>query len=172
MKIMFRQSAFAVVICCSFGAIAGGQQDDVIKSDDIVEALSAPRTRGLTRAISVRQKGKVNLNVAFEVNSSQLLPAAERQLRQLADALVRNSLADFRFRIAGHTDASGAAEYNRRLSEERAQRVMQFLVEHGVDPSRLIAVGYGEDMLLVTEDPEHADNRRVEITNIGTAGGN
>ncbi len=169
MKVMFRQGAIAVLICCSSAAIAGAQQDKVVKSDDIVEALSAPRTRSLTRAIGVRQKGKVDLNIPFEVNSSDLLPEAERQLGQLAEALIRDSLAEFRFRIAGHTDASGAAEYNRRLSEQRAQRVMQFLVEHGVDQKRLTAVGYGEDMLLVTENPEHADNRRVEITNIGAA---
>jgi flagellar motor protein MotB len=49
---------------------------------------------------------------------------------------------------------------------------MQYLIENGVDPRRLVAVGYGEDMPLVTDNPRHSDNRRVEIRNLGASAGN
>lgn len=163
----YRLIAVTVALLCSTGSGAGQEQADVVESDNIADALAEPRTRGLSRGIGVRAKGKVDLNIPFEVNSSELAPAAQRQLEQLIDALSRDSLAEFRFRIAGHTDASGAETYNRQLSEQRANTVMQYLVDNGVDPVRLVAVGYGEDMLLVTEMPEHPDNRRVEIQNLG-----
>lgn len=172
MKTMFRAGALAVTVFCSFSAIADQQQSDVVGSDDIAEALTAPKTRGLTRGIGLRQKAKVDLNIPFEVNSSALKPEARRQLSQLVDALSRDSLAEFRFQVAGHTDTSGASDYNLELSERRAKAVMQYLIENGVNPDRLVAVGYGEDKLLLSGNPEHSDNRRVEIINIGSATGN
>ena len=172
MKAAFLQGAILIAILCSPVAFTAQQQDDVVDSDDIAESLAAPKTRGLTRAIGVRQKQKVDLNIPFEVNSSELKPEARRQLRQLVDALSRESLAEFRFQIAGHTDASGTADYNLELSERRANAVMQYLVENGIDPERLVAVGYGEDNLLHAENPESAENRRVEIVNIGATTGN
>jgi outer membrane protein OmpA-like peptidoglycan-associated protein len=167
MNFRYRLIAVTVVLYCSIGAVSGQEQADVVDSDKIADALAEPRTRGLSRGIGVRAKGKVDLNIPFEVNSSELAPDAQRQLEQLIDALSRDSLTEFRFRIAGHTDASGAATYNRQLSEQRANTVMQYLIDNGVDPVRLVAVGYGEDMLLVTDNPEHPDNRRVEIQNLG-----
>jgi outer membrane protein OmpA-like peptidoglycan-associated protein len=171
MKAMLRPAVVAVFLISS-GSVLAAQQPDVVDSDEIADALTAPPTRGLTRGIGVRAKPKVDLNIPFEVNSSELKPEAQRQLEHLIEALSRDSLSEFRFQIAGHTDASGAADYNRQLSERRANSVMQYLVENGVDPQRLVAVGHGEDMLLVTEDPQHADNRRVEIRNLGSSAGN
>lgn len=172
MKAILRPGAVAVALACSLGAFADQQQSDVIDGDDIVEALAAPRTRSITRGIGVRQKRQVDLNIPFEVNSSELKPEARRQLDHLVDALLRDTLKEFRFQVAGHTDASGTAEYNLDLSERRAQTVMQYLVEHGVSPDRLVAVGYGEEKPLHGGNPEHSDNRRVEIINISGPGDN
>ena len=152
-----------------------GLTDEVVDADDLVRALTPaeaekPLTRSLTRAIKVRVKSKVDLKIPFEFNSSTLAPEAEAQLLQLIDALNKDALSTFRFEIAGHTDASGAAEYNRRLSESRANSVRQFLVSRGVDPSRLESVGLGEEELADPDRPNHADNRRVEIRNLGSSG--
>lgn len=148
-------------------------QETVKSSDDIAEALQErPKTRGIGRGFAVRVKAKVDLDIPFEYNSSTLAGDAEKQLTQLADALARESLADFRFEIGGHTDASGSAEYNRQLSEKRAQSVLQYLISAGVERERLEAMGYGEDKLLRSDDPTHSDNRRVEIRNLGAAGEN
>jgi outer membrane protein OmpA-like peptidoglycan-associated protein len=73
-------------------------------------------------------------------------------------------LAPYRFRIIGHTDAVGSEEYNQRLSEQRANRVRETLIEEfGIAPRRLVAEGAGESDLiggLPNDAPEH---RRVEI---------
>lgn len=75
-----------------------------------------------------------------------------------------------RFRIAGHTDASGPAAYNRNLSRRRAQAVRDYLVgRHGIDPARLDPVGYGEERLKDPFAPKSPVNRRVEIIALGKA---
>ena len=71
------------------------------------------------------------------------------------------------FVIAGHTDASGAAGYNRELSERRAETVKKYLVDRGIDPQRLETIGSGEDDLLLPDNPNDGRNRRVEIRNLG-----
>ena len=67
--------------------------------------------------------------------------------------------------IQGHTDDIGTAEYNQMLSEKRAQSVMAYLVENGIDPARLTAKGYGEERPRFPNDSEEnrARNRRVEM---------
>ena len=67
--------------------------------------------------------------------------------------------------IKGHTSSEGNADYNQKLSERRAQAVLDYLIQKGIDPSRLRAKGYGSSQLLMTEDSEDAKNRnrRVEF---------
>lgn len=143
-------------------------QDDakIVGSDDIVKALSEqekPKTRGITRGFRVEEVKKVDLQIPFEYNSSILAPEAVYQLKQLSDALSQNEFGENRFEIGGHTDASGASEYNRSLSERRANAVRQFLIDQGISPNRLDSVGHGEDKLLHPDDPSHPSNRRVEV---------
>ena len=143
-------------------------QDSVVRSADIEKALTQekPRTRSLTRGVSVRPK--LDLNVPFEYNSATLDPAARTQLEELSKALSGEALGAYRFEVAGHTDAAGADDYNRTLSERRAQTVKQYLLDTGISSDRLEAVGYGEEKLLHKDRPMDAANRRVEIRNIGT----
>ena len=147
----------------SMPAAFAQQDDETVSSSEIEKALKKPKTRG----IGVRRNAAVDLNIPFEINSSALRPDASAQLEQLEQALRKESLADSRFQLAGHTDASGTAEYNRQLSRDRAETVKRFLVERGMDPERLEVVGSGADELLFPDDPLHADNRRVEIKNLG-----
>ncbi len=67
--------------------------------------------------------------------------------------------------IQGHTDSRGGDEYNRRLSDDRAQSVRNYLIDKGVDEDRIIAKGYGESKLIDPRNVEeaHALNRRVEF---------
>ena len=72
--------------------------------------------------------------------------------------------------ISSHTDSRGKADDNVKLSQKRAQTVVDYLVKRGIDKKRLTAIGYGESKLLnrckdgvdCTED-EHAKNRRTEF---------
>lgn len=145
------------------GVVEAQTEPDTVTSDEISRALDKPVTRGLR----VRTKSKVDLNIPFEINSSDLKPEAVKQLVQLEEALKMEQLSNFRFAIVGHTDASGSAAYNRNLSRARAESVTQFLIDRGVDPERLDVIGKGEDELLHPDQPLHGANRRVEIRNLG-----
>jgi hypothetical protein len=68
-------------------------------------------------------------------------------------------------RVEGHTDSVGSADYNKKLSEQRAGSVVKWLTGHGVAADRLTSVGVGKDKPIVANDTEtnRALNRRVEF---------
>ena len=68
-------------------------------------------------------------------------------------------------RVEGHTDSRGSAEYNAKLSQQRAEAVVAYLVEQGVDANRLIPLGMGELHPVANNDTEagRAANRRVDF---------
>jgi outer membrane protein OmpA-like peptidoglycan-associated protein len=112
----------------------------------------------------------VSLTVTFATGSTRLTPEAERVLDSLGGALGSPQLAPYRFRIEGHTDTVGSRQLNQSLSERRAEAVRDHLVRaYGIAPSRLEAVGLGEQQLLVATPDETAEvrNRRVQILNLG-----
>ncbi len=112
----------------------------------------------------------VNLTVQFPTNSAELTAAATKTLTELGRALSSESLASYHFRIEGHTDTVGLPDANKALSDRRAQAVVAFLADKfKIDPSRLQAVGMGEDGLLVQTPPNVAEprNRRVQVINLG-----
>jgi len=142
----------------------------ILSGEQIQQALRPPRTRdftprGLARREQVSQA--VNLNIQFEHNSSALQAAASQQLHQLQLALTSEALRGDRFLVAGHTDAKGDPQYNKRLSLRRAEAVKRFLITAGVDGHRLQTVGYGSERLLAPERPYDSRNRRVEIRDLG-----
>ena len=72
--------------------------------------------------------------------------------------------ADQKVVIEGHTDAVGSEQYNEELSQRRAQSVRRYLVAtHGIEASRLQAVGLGEHDPLPGRDPLAGENRRVQF---------
>ncbi len=110
--------------------------------------------------------GRLTLDLAEEVpfafGSAQLPARAERVLDALAKALVRNP--DVRITLIGHTDESGPAPYNRRLSLSRARAVEDYLKRQGVAEQRLSSQGMGKDAPLPNErEPNAARQRRVEV---------
>jgi len=72
---------------------------------------------------------------------------------------------DYKWEVGGHTDAIGSDSYNMRLSKQRAQAVVDYLVSQGVGRSNLTMVGYGERNPIATNDTDEGRsmNRRVEI---------
>jgi OOP family OmpA-OmpF porin len=76
-----------------------------------------------------------------------------------------NEQPDLRLVIEGHTDAVGAEAYNETLSQRRAQSVVRWLTDRGIDADRLKAVGYGESRPVSTNESSQgrALNRRVEL---------
>jgi OmpA-OmpF porin, OOP family len=112
----------------------------------------------------------VNLTVNFPTGSADLTPAAQASLDALGKALASSELASFRFRIEGHTDNVGSREVNLQLSQRRAEAVVNYLsTTYNVAPSRLEAVGMGQEAPLVETPPQtpEARNRRVQVINLG-----
>jgi outer membrane protein OmpA-like peptidoglycan-associated protein len=101
------------------------------------------------------------LMVNFELDSDRLSESAKAHLLEFSRALSDPRLANARFSIEGHTDATGSESYNQHLSERRAEAVVRFLHEQGIDPSRFVVTGYGQSNPR-TEDPYDPVNRRVE----------
>ena len=109
----------------------------------------------------------INMQINFEFNSDQISGSSERTMATLAKALSSPQLENRNFTVVGHTDAKGSAGYNKALSDRRAAAVRRYLIDNGVAASRLRAVGKGESQLLNNDDPEGAENRRVEIQATG-----
>ncbi len=107
--------------------------------------------------------------IYFDFNKATIkLPESQEALQAAYQILKENPT--IRVEIQGHTDNIGSDEYNQKLSEQRAQAVVDYLVKQmGIDPSRLIAKGYGESKPKASNaTPEgRAQNRRVEFVVIG-----
>lgn len=102
-------------------------------------------------------------SVQFETNSATLLAGAQASLD---DAVVTlNRYPELIVEVAGHTDTDGAEAYNQALSQDRAQTVLNYLVEAGIDASRLSAQGYGESQPIASNATAigKARNRRVVL---------
>lgn len=112
----------------------------------------------------------VSLSVEFASGSADLTPQARDTLDQLGKALSSSDLAQYRFRIEGHTDTVGSADFNKTLSQHRADAVAAYLEsKFGVSAGRLQAVGMGEQGLVVPTPPNTPNdkNRRVAVVNLG-----
>jgi OOP family OmpA-OmpF porin len=99
----------------------------------------------------------------FEFDSNTLNTNFKDRLSAIAVLMKENPA--YNLRIEGHTDITGPAQYNQKLSEQRAKRVYDYLIANGIDASRLTMVGYGESKPLVpsTSAANLAKNRRVEL---------
>ena len=102
-------------------------------------------------------------NIFFETDKYDLKEKSRIELNKLVDLLKTNP--DLKIEIGGHTDNVGSDEYNLILSENRAKTVNQYLVENGIEQSRLLYKGYGETTPVDTNETEEgrANNRRTEF---------
>jgi OOP family OmpA-OmpF porin len=105
----------------------------------------------------------VLLNIQFQLDSYKLIPPSFEELDALATYLHTN--LKYKIQLFGHTDDQGADNYNLKLSENRAATVASYLVQAGIDKSRIEKFGFGERQPLMasTSDQARATNRRVEI---------
>jgi outer membrane protein OmpA-like peptidoglycan-associated protein len=86
----------------------------------------------------------------------------------IADALHHPVLLSYKFAVVGHTDAKGSRDYNLKLSQRRADAVVEALTTtFRVDAAQLVSLGLGEEQLRDDGKPEAAVNRRVQLLNIG-----
>ena len=151
------------------GAAAGGIGGGVIgyKMDQQIKELEE-QTAGTGVDVSETDGGEailVNLpdGVTFSTGSYTISPGFRDLLDRVAGSLRQypNSLID----VYGHTDTTGSATTNQRLSEQRAQAVANYLISQGVSSSRVRGMGFGEPRLKVStgDNVNEPLNRRVEI---------
>lgn len=106
--------------------------------------------------------------IYFDLDKSNIREDAALELEKILDVLLENPT--IKINIRSHTDSRASFEYNDQLSEKRAQSTMAWLVNNGIETSRLTAKGYGErelvnkcaDSVICTEE-EHQANRRSEF---------
>ncbi len=133
-------------------------------------AAAPSGSAGVAPSASSEAAPSVSLNVQFAEGSADLTAGAMQTLNELGKALNEPALAGYRFRIEGHTDTVGTADYNKELSDRRAAAVAQYLeTNFKVDANRLQPVGMGEQGLLVSTPDQTSEprNRRVAVVNIG-----
>ena len=106
---------------------------------------------------------RVDFSLKFEYGVYVLTQTDRNQLDVLARALNRPELESARFTVVGHTDTSGDATINLKLSCGRALSAMAYLLARGVAASRLSAYGFGQDQLLPGLPPTSEQHRRVEV---------
>ena len=132
---------------------------------DTVDMAIANIGDSLNIQLNPIKKGEVFIvkNLHFATNKTRILSRSEQALNDLYMYLARNP--QIHIKIVGHTDNVGKDEANQKLSDGRANAVMQDLIERGIAPERLQAEGRGESQPIDTNDTEEGrqNNRRVEI---------
>ncbi|WP_183734000.1 MULTISPECIES: OmpA family protein [unclassified Rhizobium] len=108
------------------------------------------------------------VEIDFENNSTAIEPKSYRTVGLIADALHHPDLFRYKFLIVGHSSATGSAKHNLELSQKRADAINEALsTTFAVSPDRLFSVGAGEEWPIDPGHPESADNRRVQLINLG-----
>ncbi|MFW6134690.1 MAG: PorV/PorQ family protein [Elusimicrobiota bacterium] len=132
----------------------------------VVEVYIPPKV--VTKKIKVTQEErglKINLTskVLFDSGKSSLKSASHDSLNEVVRVL--KAYPDNMVSIEGHTDSVGSAQYNEKLSLQRAKAVRNYLVSTGIDSDRIKTVGWGEEKPVATNKTREgrAANRRVEI---------
>jgi outer membrane protein OmpA-like peptidoglycan-associated protein len=103
-------------------------------------------------------------DVLFDVDSAVIKPGGYSEIDRVANVLLQYPQTDIQ--IAGHTDSTGSETYNQGLSERRAMSVKNALIDRGVSPARMRAVGFGESQPVADNaNPSGRQmNRRVVVT--------
>jgi OOP family OmpA-OmpF porin len=122
-----------------------------------VAPAAAPKTKPMRNVT-------IGGDAFFDVNKASFRKEAQPELDKFAEQVRRVSAVDA-VQITGHTDSTGATDYNQKLSEQRAATVKDFLVKNGVDPSKITILGMGERQPLADNGTKEgrAKNRRVEV---------
>jgi outer membrane protein OmpA-like peptidoglycan-associated protein len=153
----------ATLIGAGIGAALGGITGNQVgrymdlQEQELRNAIAASESASIRREEDILRatfKGEAY----FDYNSSRIKPGAHEELRRIAGIL--NKYPQTMLEIGGHTDIRGSEEYNKTLSENRAEAVENALIQNGVLPERMRAIGYGETLPISSD---HAMNRRVEI---------
>jgi outer membrane protein OmpA-like peptidoglycan-associated protein len=153
------------VIGAALGGVAGGVSGALIGRymDKQKEALDRDLKSGYVEKQGNKLVVKFNSGILFDTDQAELKPAAQHDLGEFARILLE--YPDTNLDVRGYTDNTGSPEHNKRLSHERAQAVVDYLVSAGVPRQRIVGEGLGETGFTASNATAEgrAKNRRVEI---------
>ncbi len=122
----------------------------------------------LLNDILLEETYQEKLTVFFDLDKAVVRPEFGKSLDKLVRSL--NRFKGATLYVGAHADAQGSREYNKRLSDRRAAAIVAFFKEKGIQPSRMEAFGFGEELILNTcsdgvecSDAQHSQNRRAEV---------
>ena len=158
-----KQAARNALIGAGIGALAGGAIGGYM---DNQEAELRQRLR--SAGVSVQRQGNnivlvMASDITFPVDGDQVNPQFYQTLAAVGEVLTEYNKTTIE--VSGHTDSTGAAQYNQDLSQRRANSVAYVLSQNGVMPQRMYVIGLGETRPVATNATPagRAKNRRVEI---------
>jgi len=147
------------------GATVGGAAGALIgrHMDKQAEELKNDLEGATVERVGEGIKITFDSGLMFDYDSYQLKAETEENLRALAETLQKYD--DTNILIEGHTDATGAEDYNLQLSDWRAESVSKFISELGVKNNRINMEGYGESQPVASNETAEGrqQNRRVEV---------
>jgi peptidoglycan-associated lipoprotein len=136
---------------------------DSIRAAEEAARLAREAEERAAREARERARAVLSQRIHFDYDMSEIRLDAEQVLRQKVEIL--RASPNVQIRIEGHCDERGSNEYNDALGNRRAQAVVDFFTNFGLDPSRFTTVSFGEDRPLVRASNEDAwaQNRRAEF---------
>ncbi|MGY5351989.1 OmpA family protein [Wenyingzhuangia sp. IMCC45533] len=137
------------------------------KDDKCPNKAGVASENGCPAKLSVEAKatlGKYAKTIQFNTGKATFKPGVAKTLDKVAK--VMNEFKEVTFDVEGHSDSTGNDDNNLKLSQRRAQAVVDYLATHGIDGARLHAVGYGETKPIASNKTRagRAQNRRVVLT--------
>lgn len=154
-------TAAGVLIGAAIGGAAGAAIGNYMDrdADEIRTALPDAKVQRVSEGIVVEQPA----DALFEENSADLTAPGKQQLSQFAATL--NKYANTNVVVTGHTDSTGNLAQEKRLSQEQAKAVADYLAGQNVDRDRLSASGHGSTQPIASNATplERSQNRRIEI---------
>jgi len=112
----------------------------------------------------IEELNEYSRTILFDLNKSSIRQESEETLQSISE--IMKEYPQTIFHIEGHTDSTGSASYNEKLSRERAASVREFLISQGIPANRLTSEGYGETQPIASNNTAKGrqENRRVEIS--------
>jgi outer membrane protein OmpA-like peptidoglycan-associated protein len=157
--------------------LAASERSEILKTEQLAaeqkarleaENREAKAQADLAKLAAIKEEARglvitLSGSVLFASNKSELLPAAQNRLNQVADALLE--IKERKLTVEGHTDSQGSSANNQELSLKRANAVRSYLISRGYPGDLIQAQGIGEDRPIAdnTSAEGRANNRRVEI---------
>lgn len=154
-------AAIGTAVGAGSGALIGNKMD---KKAEELAALENAQVETVTDVNGLTAiKVTFDNGILFDFNKSTIKPAAKTELDKFAAEM--SDMTDTNINVYGHTDNIGSAEANKKVSQQRANSVANYLAGKGIAKDRLVVEGLSYDFPVASNDTEEgrAQNRRVEI---------